>query len=160
MRAFASAQDVEQCLSTTKRKLEEAECKAQAFRVQVDRLQGDLTNNATNANKLIDSDVKAKLEIIRARTQSIVKKFRVGRTARQKEKTVGFSDFDNDWVVKKKFIPEHEDLEESRTYWIRSKIYMLLEREMFNEKVFGLEVDLEARLAELEGLFSKHNPDK
>lgn len=151
---------MEQCLSTTQRKLEEAENKARTFRIQVGRLQGHLTKNATNANELIDSDVKAKLEIIRARTQSIVKKFCVGSTAPVDRKIEEFADFDNEWVKKKKSISEHNDIEEFQTYWVRSKIYMLLERAIFNQKVFGLEVDLEAKLAELEGQFLKHNPRK
>jgi DNA repair exonuclease SbcCD ATPase subunit len=156
-------QEVVQSLSTAQQKLMESEEQTRAFRIQVGRLQGHLTKNATNANELIDSDVIAKLEFIRARTQSIVKKFCVGKTVTVKREIREFAEFDNDLAKKMKSILERytqEDLEVFETYWMRSKIYKLLEREIFNQQVFGLEADLEVKFAEFERLISKHNPSE
>jgi hypothetical protein len=153
----------QEVLDNLSKQLDESEKKARAFRIQVGRLQGHLTKNATNANELVDSEVKAKLEIIQARTQSLVMKYCVGRPKPPKRQIEKFAELDNDWLEKSKFLSSRfspEDVDVFRTHWVRSQIYMLLEKRIFNSKVFGLEPDLDKSFAEFEGLIVKHSHGK
>lgn len=152
-------------LNETQTRLDDSEKKQRALRVQVGRLQGHLTRNATNANELIDSEVKAKLAHIIARAQAIVKKYCVGRgtpITRTKDEQE-LDEFDRELTKKMKpLLDRHaqQDIEEFATYWVRSKIYAILERDIFKQMVFGLDDDLETKLAVFEGLIAKYNPSE
>jgi chromosome segregation ATPase len=146
-------------------KVEDSEKRAKTLRIQVGRLQAYLTKNATNANELIDSEVKAKLEMIQAKTQTLVGKFCVGDCKNPSREPGDFATFDDDWTrklnsLKNKSRLSHEDQDVFRKYWVRSKVYMLLEKRIFSQQVFGLEPDLENPLAEFERLVVKHNRGK
>ncbi|KIX02412.1 uncharacterized protein Z518_08353 [Rhinocladiella mackenziei CBS 650.93] len=159
---FTEHQETVQSLNAAQQRLEESEKRQRALRVQVGRLQGHITRNATNANELIDSEVKGKLEHIRARIQSIVKKYCVGKVITIARPSQELVNFDNEWLKRSKPLLQQytqHDVEEFATYWVRSKIYFLLEREIFSKEVFGLEDDLEAKFGEFERLIVKHNPD-
>ena len=157
-------EEVNQKFSTAQRNLEDAERRARASRAQVSRLQGHLTKNATNANELIDSHIKGRLEFIRARTQSLVKKFCVGKVDKVVRPSQDFADCDLEWAEKEKSLlrarHSQEDVEEFRTYWVRSKIYKVLEEHIFSYPVFGLEDDLEEDAVALERLIAKGNPSE
>ena len=150
-------------LDSVSSKLEESEKRGKALRIQVGRLQAYLTKNATNANELIDSEIKAKMEMIQARTQSLVGKFCVGDCRLPGRETAEFAALDDDWAKKLSSLKSrlsNEDQDVFRRYWVRSKVYMLLEKRIFSQQVFGLEPDLEDPLAEFERLVVKHNRGK
>lgn len=160
-RLESTHEEVNQKLSATQRSLDDAERRARASRLQVGKLQGHLFKNATNANELIDSHIKAKLEFIRARTQSLVKKFCVGNTGKADKVLSEFENYDAEWAEKEKALQmrySQEDVEEFRTYWVRGKIYKILERHILSSSVFGLEDDLEEKAVTLERLILKGNP--
>ena len=71
---------------------------------------------------------------------------------------IDFEEMDEDLQVKMSQLLYNDDLEIFCTYWIRSKVYAILENKIFNQHVFGLEEDLENKLGEFEKLISKHNP--
>lgn len=150
-------------LDNVSSKLEESEKRGRALRIQVGRLQTYLTKNATNANELIDSEIKAKLEMIQARTQTLVGKFCVGDCKVPSRESGEFAALDDDWMKKLSSLKSrlsYEDQDVFRRYWVRSKVYMLLEKRIFSQQVFGLEPDLEKPLADFEYLVVKHNRGK
>jgi hypothetical protein len=151
-------------LSNVSTKLEESEKKGKTLRIQVGRLQAYLTKNATNANELIDSEVKAKLEMIQARTQTLVGKFCVNEWRNpNRGDSDEFAALDDEWIKKVNAIKirlSQEDVDVFRRYWVRSKVYMLLEKRIFSQQVFGMEPDLENSFAEFERLVARHDRGK
>ena len=122
-------------------------------------MQAIVTRDATNANEVIDSEVTAKVQHIRARIETIVKKYCVGETVHVNRENQEMEDIEREWMKKEKQIPPHfkePDVYFFRTYWIRSRIYLLLERRIFCRPCFGLDHDLESKLAEFEDLISKY----
>lgn len=145
--------------------LEDSKRQQQALKSQVGRLKKYITRGATNANDLIDSDVSAEVTNIAARTQWIVKKYCVGSFASApRHNQPELEEFDKHMATKLNDIPDQHysqrDKEDFATYLVRSKIYFLLQRDIFNGHVFGLEDDLERNLAKFECLLIKSNrPD-
>ncbi|KAL3425221.1 hypothetical protein PVAG01_04502 [Phlyctema vagabunda] len=126
------------------------------------RLQTHITQNATNANEVIDFEVKGKFEYIRARIQSIVKKYCVGRPSKPR-KDAGDSDIDRierdrSYKLSQLHYLTEDDEDEFCSYWARGKIYSILESRIFNQYVYGLDTDLDETLADFEKLILKHNP--
>jgi len=150
---------IHKALSAAQNSATESDYKQNMLKIQIGRLQKHITKNATNANELIDSEVKGKIDIIRARTQSIVKKYCVGLPSPMPRRDrVDFENMDEDLQKKMSQLLYKDDLEIFCTYWIRSKVYAILESKIFKQHVFGLEEDLESKLGEFERLISKHNP--
>jgi len=105
-------------LDNASAKLEESEKRGKALRIQVGRCKQHLPQDATNANELIDSEVKAKLEMIQARIQTLVGKYCSGEYRNTSTDNSEFTALENDWVIKYKGLKgrlSQEDLDVFRT---------------------------------------------
>lgn len=147
-----------QRLEAERQNVQGLERNQQLWKTKLSRLQAVITKNATNANEIIDSEVTAKVQRIRARIETIVNKYCVGNIAMPKREHKELEELDKDWMRKRKQIPDRYGESEVHiflTYWVRSKIYLLLHRRIFSQPCFGLEKDLESKLAEFENLILK-----
>ncbi|ETI20492.1 hypothetical protein G647_08529 [Cladophialophora carrionii CBS 160.54] len=148
-----------QRLEAEQQRVRDLEMNQQLWKAKLSRLQAVITKAATNANEVIDSEVTAKVQRIRARIETIVKKYCVGSRAAPRREHKELEEIDNDWVRKLKQIPtryEQSDQDVFLTYWVRSKVYLLLQRRIFSQPCFGLDKDLESKLGEFETLISKY----
>lgn len=147
-----------QRLETERHSVQHLEKNQQLWKAKLSRLQAVITQGATNANEVIDSEVKAKVQRIRARIETIVNKYCVGNKTTPIRESKELEDLDNNWGRKRQQIPEsygESDVNIFLNHWIRSKIYLLLQRLIFSQPCFGLEKDLESKLGEFENLISK-----
>ena len=157
-RLEATNKQVIQDLEAEQQKARDLEMKQQLWKAKYSRIQAVITKDATNANEVIDSEVTAKVQHLRARIETIVKKHCVGDRVKPRRERQELEELDKEWMRREKQIPpqfKEPDVYVFLTYWVRSKIYLLLERRIFSRPCFGLDHDLESKLAEFEGLISK-----
>ncbi|KAK5223510.1 hypothetical protein LTR72_004896 [Exophiala xenobiotica] len=140
-RLTAENEHLTQQLEAEQQSVRNLERTQQLWKAKLSRLQAVITKDATNANEIIDSEVTAKVQHIRARTETIVKKYCVGSRARPAREHKEMEEFDQDWLRKRKQIPARYEDSDKR---------------IFSQPCFGLDKDLESKLGEFETLISKY----
>lgn len=116
---------------------------------------------ATNTKEVIDSEVQSSLLWIKARIETIVKKFCVGKSRLVHRDEQEFAILDAEWTRKANdIVTKGFNKDECMIYWIRSKVYQILERDIFNARVFGLDDEMEKKMAEFEERIAFHNSRK
>jgi hypothetical protein len=146
-------------LAIAQSRIREAEKKENSYRIQIARLQQTITKNATNANEVIDSVVIQKTCEIRAKIQSIVGRYCAKQPICLMRKSFPeFKDWDEEWTQKEKNLPSHcspDDVDAFRQYWLRARIFFILDRDIFRQRIFGVADHLERTLAQFEGDIAK-----